>query len=119
MTTLPLPASMAGRTVVITGGSSGIGAAAARTLAALGAEVAVVGRNAERTRKVAEEVGGEAFLADFGRLAEVRALGERLLERYPRISVLANNAGAHRRIRERTVDGHELTLQENVLGGVL
>lgn len=119
MTTLPLPASMTGRTVVLTGGSSGIGAAAARTLAALGAEVAVVGRNPERTRRVAEEVGGEAFLADFGRLADVRALGERLLERYPRISVLANNAGGHHRSRERTADGFERTLQESVIGGVL
>ncbi|MCU1438657.1 MAG: hypothetical protein JWP66_1744 [Naasia sp.] len=119
MTALPLPASMAGRTVVITGGSSGIGAAAAGTLAALGAEVAVVGRTPVRTRQVAEEVGGEAFLADFTRLDDVRTLAARLLERYPRISVLANNAGAMHRPRERTGDGYERTLQESVLGGVL
>ncbi|MCU1569546.1 MAG: short-chain dehydrogenase [Naasia sp.] len=115
MTPLGYPGEIAGRTVVITGASSGIGAAAARALAALGAELAVVGRNPERTQAVADSVRGTAFVADFGRLDDVRRLGEQLLERYPRIHVLANNAGGMQPKRSYTVDRNERTLQETYL----
>jgi NAD(P)-dependent dehydrogenase (short-subunit alcohol dehydrogenase family) len=101
------------RTVVITGASSGIGAVAAANLAAAGDRVAVVGRNPERTRAVAEPIGGTPFLADFDRLDDVRALAGALLERYETIDVLANNAGGLNHRRERTADGHERTLQAN------
>ncbi|MBF4551090.1 SDR family NAD(P)-dependent oxidoreductase [Pseudoclavibacter sp. VKM Ac-2888] len=107
------------RTVVITGGSDGIGAAAARALAAKGWRVVVVGRNAEKTATVAEEIGAERFVADFSRLDEVRELAARLVEQVGPIDVLANNAGGIFGDRTRTVDGHELTLQVNHLAPFL
>jgi NAD(P)-dependent dehydrogenase (short-subunit alcohol dehydrogenase family) len=109
---------MEGRTVVVTGASSGIGRAAARELALLGADVAVVGRNRERTEAVAAETGGRAFLVDYDRLDSVRELGAALLDAYPAIHVLANNAGGMAG-RSETPDGHDLTFQRNHLGGFL
>lgn len=116
---LPPPTSMIGRTVVITGASSGIGRAAARALTALGAEVAIVGRNPERTKAVADELGADPFLADYARLDDVRALADALLTRYPRIHVLANNAGGMQQHRGYTPDRNERTFQETHLGGFL
>jgi len=107
------------RTIVLTGASSGIGAVAAARLAEQGADIAVVGRDAERTRAVAERTGGTPFLADFERLDEVRALAAALLDRYDRIDVLANNAGGLYARRELTVDGHERTIQANHLAPFL
>ena len=115
---LPDPARMEGRTVVVTGASSGIGRAAARELALLGADVAVVGRNRERTEAVAAETGGRAFLVDYDRLESVRELAAALLAAYPAIHVLANNAGGMAG-RQESSDGHDLTLQRNHLGGFL
>lgn len=115
---LPAPGRMEGRTVVITGGSSGIGRAAAIELAALGADVVVVGRNPDRTRAVAAEVGGRAYLADFERLDDVRRLGDELLADLPAIHVLANNAGGIGPRRD-TVDGFDVTFQRNHLAGFL
>jgi NAD(P)-dependent dehydrogenase (short-subunit alcohol dehydrogenase family) len=107
------------RTVIITGASSGIGREAARELAKGGADVAVVGRNPERTQAVADEVGGTAFLADYDRLDDVRSLADRLLDRYPRIDALANNAGGLVSERGVTADGFERTLQSNHLAPFL
>ncbi|MDR6612646.1 SDR family NAD(P)-dependent oxidoreductase [Leifsonia sp. 1010] len=107
------------RTIVITGASSGIGAVAAEQLKAGGDEVAVVGRNPERTRGVAERIGATPFLADFERLDDVRALAAALLDRYETIDVLANNAGGLYHERELTVDGHERTIQANHLAPFL
>ncbi|WP_348787096.1 SDR family NAD(P)-dependent oxidoreductase [Leifsonia sp. NPDC080035] len=107
------------RTVVVTGASSGIGAVAAARLAESGDEVAVVGRNPERTRAVAERAGATPFLADFERLDDVRALAAALLERYETIDVLANNAGGLYSRRELTADGHERTIQTNHLAPFL
>lgn len=106
------------RTIVITGGSSGVGAAAARALREQGATVAITGRSAETTR-LAQEIGADAFLADFTRLRDVRRLASQLLGRYPRIDVLANNAGAVIATRQVTEDSHEKTLQVNHLGAFL
>ncbi|MGO4104636.1 SDR family NAD(P)-dependent oxidoreductase [Leifsonia sp. YAF41] len=111
--------TLQGMTIVVTGASSGLGREAAKTLAERGAEVAVVGRNPERTRAVAAEVGGQAFLADFASFGEVRALADALLERYPSITVLANNAGGLVSKRTMTEDGHELTIQSNFLSPFL
>ncbi len=110
-----------GKTVVITGASSGIGAAAARRLADLGATVAVVGRDPERTRAVADGcVGrGRAFVADLSSLASVAALATELAETYPVIDVLANNAGFIAAKRELTVDGIESTIAVNHVAGFL
>lgn len=119
MTGLPLPSSVEGRTIVITGGSSGIGAAAARTLSALGAHIAVVGRDPDRTRAVADSAGGRPFLADFGHLDDVRRLADELLASYPNIHVLADNAGAIQHHRQFTADRNERTFQETHLAGML
>lgn len=110
---------MSERTIVITGASDGIGAAAARSLHALGNRVVVVGRSPEKTAAVARELDSDYLVSDFSRLDDVRALASDLLERYPRIDVLANNAGGIMGKREETVDGHEKTLQVNHLAPFL
>ena len=107
------------KTIVITGASSGIGAAAARRLAERGARVVAVGRNPDRTRAVAESVGTKPLLADFGRFADVRRLAADLTEQHPVIDVLVHNAGGVVQQRQRTEDGHELTLQANYLAPFL
>jgi len=107
------------RTIVITGASDGIGAAAARTLAKAGEQVVVVGRSAEKTRALAEEIGADFYLADFADLSQVRTLATELEEKYPRIDVLANNAGGMMGKRTLTVDGNELTFQVNHLAPFL
>ncbi len=106
------------RTIVITGASSGIGAAAARRLAADGARVVVVGRDARRTDEVADALGAERHVADFARLSDVHALAERL-QALGRIDVLALNAGGVFPERELTEDGFEKTFQVNHLAGFL
>lgn len=110
---------MSERTIVITGASDGIGAAAARSLRSLGNRVVVVGRSPDKTAAVASELDSDYLLADFARFDDVRALADALLERYPRIDVLVNNAGGIMRKREETVDGHEKTLQVNHLAPFL
>ncbi|WP_158548033.1 SDR family NAD(P)-dependent oxidoreductase [Desertihabitans brevis] len=103
----------------MTGASSGIGAEAARQLRAEGFHVAVVGRSEERTCKVADEVAGEAFLADFESVRSVEQLAASLTSRYATIDVLASNAGAAFAERRHTADGHERTWQVNVLSPAL
>lgn len=110
---------MAGRTIVITGASDGVGAAAAERLMRSGENVVVVGRSPRKTAAVAEALGADSFVADFADLAEVRDLARRLLEAYPRIDVLANNAGGMMNSRETTVDGFEKTFQVNHLAPFL
>jgi len=107
------------KTIVITGASGGIGAKAAERLAAEGWDVAVVGRNPERTASVAASVGGKPFIADYDRLDDVRALATALLATYPRIDVLANNAGGLTSKRGLTADGHEHNFQHNYLAPFL
>ena len=111
---------MTTRTIVLTGASDGIGAAAARELAGKGHEVVLVGRSAEKTAAVARELGAESHLADFADLASVRRLADELGRRHPRIDVLANNAGGiFGKERVVTVDGHEQTFQVNYLAPFL
>jgi NAD(P)-dependent dehydrogenase (short-subunit alcohol dehydrogenase family) len=101
--------------IVLTGASSGIGRAAAHALAEQGHELAIVGRNPFRTNEVARETGGTAFLADFDKLEDVRALVRELLGRYPHIDALGNNAGGLVAARGLSKDGVESTWQHNVL----
>jgi retinol dehydrogenase 14 len=107
--------SMKDKVVVVTGASSGIGAAAARALANAGATVAVVGRDKDRTNRVAQEClgNGRAFVADMSSLASVAALAKELAAAYPVIDVLANNAGFIAAKDEKTVDGIESTFAVN------
>lgn len=107
------------KVVVITGASDGIGAAAARQLAAHGHTVVVVGRSAEKTRAVADEIDADRYVADFTRLDDVERLAGELRAAYPRIDVLANNAGGVFGDRAKTVDGFEKTFQINHLAPFL
>lgn len=106
------------KTIIITGGSSGIGAAAAKVLSEKGANVVITGRS-ERTKTVAEETGSDYFLVDYTRLSNVRKFASELLEKYPRIDVLVNNAGGIFPDRRLTPDGHEMIFQVNHLAGFL
>lgn len=110
---------MTGRTVVVTGASSGIGAAAARRLHRLGATVVPVGRSATKTAAVAAELGVSPELVDFADLSSVRRLADRLLARLDRVDVLLNNAGGTWTRRQVTTDGHEMTFQVNHLAPFL
>ncbi|MFC6079803.1 SDR family oxidoreductase [Sphaerisporangium aureirubrum] len=117
--------SMTGRTVLVTGGTGGIGRATALGLARMGARVAIVGRYRDRTEGVAREIrvagGGEveAFAADLSSMAEVRRLAGEALERLSRIDVLVNNAGGQWATRHVTVDGLERTFALNHLAPFL
>jgi retinol dehydrogenase-12 len=104
---------MHGKTVVLTGASSGIGRAAAIELARQGATVVPVGRDARRTSAVARKIGAEPIHSDFSSLDEVRGLADLLLDRYERIDVLVNNAGLVAGRRRITGDGLELTMAVN------
>ncbi|MEU6129523.1 SDR family NAD(P)-dependent oxidoreductase [Saccharopolyspora sp. NPDC047091] len=110
---------LTGRTIVLTGASAGIGAVAARELAARGATVVPIGRSPEKTAAVAAEIGVEPLVADFASLAQVRELADRLLARCPAIDVLVHNAGGIVPDRRVTEDGFELTLQSNYLAPFL
>lgn len=81
------------RVAVITGGSSGIGAALARDLRTEGWTCVLVARGEERLRELAGELGAEAEVCDVGDREAVDALAARVLARHPRISLLVNNAG--------------------------
>lgn len=107
------------RTAIVTGASGSIGAEVARELARRSWRVAIVGRNPARTRAVAEAVGATAFVCDFDRLDDVRDLAEKLDARFDRIDALVNNAGGIVAKKLESVDGHELTLQRNVLGSIV
>ena len=114
------------RTIVITGASSGLGLAAAVQFARLGDHVVVVGRNPQRLTDAVARVraagdGREPgkFRADFEVLDDVRRLAGYLLETYPEIDVLANNAGGMVAGYHRTVDGFEATIQGNHLAPFL
>ncbi|MGO1976294.1 SDR family NAD(P)-dependent oxidoreductase [Brachybacterium tyrofermentans] len=109
------------RTIVLTGASDGIGAAAARQLAGPGIRLLLVGRSPEKTAAVARDVSAEHFVADFARLDDVRRLAEELSEATAGhgIDALANNAGGIFGDRTPTVDGFEKTMQVNHLAPFL
>ena len=117
---------MEGKVVLVTGGTSGIGKAAATALAELGAEVVVSGRNKERGEAAVGEIrrrsGSEkvsVMLADLAVQAEVRGLADEFKERHDRLDVLVNNAGLIQSRRTETPDGIELTLAVNHLAPFL
>jgi short-subunit dehydrogenase len=81
------------RVAVVTGGSSGIGAAVARTLALRGWRLVLLARNEERLREVADEVGAEHAVCDVGDRKRVEQVAGEIRERHPAIGLLVNNAG--------------------------
>lgn len=116
------------RTIVLTGASAGIGAAAAAELTRRGCAVVAVGRSATKMAAVHRRMQAvapagldvpEPLTADFASLAAVRSLAATLLERCPRIDVLANNAGLITSHREESADGYEMTLAVNHLAPFL
>ena len=112
-------ATMTGRTVLVTGASDGIGAEAARVLAAKGATVHVTGRSESKLRPIAEAVGTEPLVADFSRLEDVRRLADDVRERVGQLDVLMNNAGGTFSPTRPTPDGHEPNFQINHLAPFL
>lgn len=107
------------RTIIITGASDGIGAAAARQIAGTDNRLILVGRSPEKTRSVAYATGAEYYLADFTKLDEVRDLANELDSACDQIDVLANNAGGMFSGPTATTDGFEKTIQVNHLAPVL
>jgi retinol dehydrogenase-14 len=114
--------AMAGKTVLVTGASSGIGQAAATALASAGARVLVVCRDARRgesaRRQIVEQSGNEAvemLLADLSRPGQVRALADQVDRRDLPLHVLVNNAGILENERRVSAEGIELTWATNVL----
>ena len=104
--------AMTGRTALITGGTGGIGKAAAVGLAALGARVGITGRDGARAQAAAVDIARESgnpavdvFVADMSSQAEVRRLAGDVLATYPRLDVLLNNVGGFWNHRHVTADG--------------
>jgi NAD(P)-dependent dehydrogenase (short-subunit alcohol dehydrogenase family) len=121
----PRSPSMAGKIVLITGGTSGIGRATASGLAAMGASIAITGRDRERAEQAAREIrtasGGQVhvFIADLASQSEVRRLADEVLATFPRLDVLINNVGGYWNTRHVTADGLEWTFALNHLAPFL
>jgi len=116
---------MTGRTVLVTGGSDGIGRAAALGLAAMGAHLAITGRDRGRTENAAREIRAagsgqvDVFVADLSSQSQVRRLADEVLQSLTRIDVLVNNAGGYWNTRHVTADGLERTFAVNHLAPFL
>jgi NAD(P)-dependent dehydrogenase (short-subunit alcohol dehydrogenase family) len=117
---------MAGKVVMITGGTGGIGRATAIGLARMGARVGISGRDLVRTEQAAAAISAasgsatvDAFAADMSSQAEVRRLAVAVLDAYPRLDVLVNNVGGFWAHRHPTVDGLERTFALNHLASFL
>lgn len=125
MKTAPLDRSMAGKTVLITGATGGIGRATAVGLAEMGAHLAITGRDRERTEAAAREIraagGGqvEVFVADLSSQSELRRLAGEVLDSLARLDVLVNNVGGYWNNRHVTADGLEHTFALNHLAPFL
>jgi NAD(P)-dependent dehydrogenase (short-subunit alcohol dehydrogenase family) len=117
---------VAGRTAVVTGGTSGLGAASCLALARAGAQVIVTGRNRPRGERVVSEIadaGGtaELELADIGDARDVQRFAERVLQRHERVDILVNAAGVFARgaAVAVTLEQWEAVLRTNVTGTFL
>ena len=116
---------MAGRTVLVTGGTTGIGRATALGLATMGARLAITGRDRGRAEAAAREIraagGGQVdvFVADLSSQSQVRRLADEVLQTYPRPDVLVNNVGGYWNTRHVTAHGLERTFALNHLAPFL
>jgi retinol dehydrogenase-14 len=124
--TMAATPSMTGKTVLITGGTGGIGRAAAIGIAALGARVGITGRDRARAERAAGDIARESgvstvdvFVADMSSQTEVRRLADDVLSAYPRLDVLLNNVGGFWSHRHVTADGLEHTFALNHLAPFL
>lgn len=112
-----------GRTVLVTGATSGIGLEASVKLARMGAEMVLVGRSKERLATAIQQVKERAtsdhvsgLRCDFEELAQVRELARAFKEKHTHLHVLVNNAGLVSKTRQLSKDGYELTFAVNHLG---
>jgi NAD(P)-dependent dehydrogenase (short-subunit alcohol dehydrogenase family) len=116
---------MQGRTVLITGGNSGIGRETAAGLARIGATVIITSRDREKGQRAAAEIGArsgrqvECLHLDLASLASTRAFAADFLQRYDALHVLVNNAGLILGDRRLTDDGFEMTFAVNHLAHFL
>jgi short-subunit dehydrogenase len=108
------------RIAVVTGGSSGIGAALARKLTDRGLMCVLVARGKERLERVAAELGAEAEVCDVSDRAAVAALADRVATRHEAVHLLVNNAGipGRRSFLELSAEQIEEVVRVNYLGGV-
>jgi NAD(P)-dependent dehydrogenase (short-subunit alcohol dehydrogenase family) len=120
------PWQIAGKTVLVTGATSGIGLEASVALARQGARVVLVGRDPARAEAALSEVArrsgsrdASTLLCDFSSLASVRSLAESVRARCDRLHVLVNNAGGVNKTRRLTTDGFETTFGVNHLAPFL
>ena len=115
-----------GKTILVTGATSGIGRAASLQLARRGARVVMVGRDRSRTESALADVVSRSgskevshLICDFSSQAAIRELAEMVRARHERLHVLVNNAGGVNRAWHLTVDGIEATFAVNHLGPFL
>lgn len=120
------PKLMTGKTVLITGGSDGIGKQAAKQLASMGAQVVVVGRSPAKTKAALEEIklesgrkGVFSLIADLASLEQVRRLAVEFRQEYGKLDVLVNNAGTVFMSRQESEEGYEKTFAVNHLSHFL
>jgi len=113
---------MQGKTVVITGATSGIGAVAAQRLAELGARIVIVARDRRRAEETLRDLRAAnpaqahaAYYADLSRLREMKRVAAEIAAAEPKIDVLMNNAGLIATRNEKTEDGLELMFATNHL----
>jgi NAD(P)-dependent dehydrogenase (short-subunit alcohol dehydrogenase family) len=117
---------LSGKTAVITGASAGLGIETGRALAAAGARVVLMARNAEKLAGAVDAIRLqlpcaqlEQEIMDLADLGSVRAAAARLQERFPDIQLLINNAGIMACPQARTAQGFELQLGTNHVGHFL
>lgn len=121
-----MSAPLTGKTVLITGGTGGIGRAAAVGLASMGARVGITGRDRARAEQAATAIADQSgnptvdvFVADMSSQTEVRRLAGEVLSAYPQLDILVNNVGGFWAHRHTTVDGLERTFALNHLAPFL